>query len=195
MNSPVHSLIKECVELEFQKLEKSKITPWAFLLNDKGLTLTDFFGKSVSYTGVQFEGSPRDVFWGGFIQPFLNDIVSKSFSKTRDFCRKENLNSKLPLEETAGLLKVGIQKAYERMADIDQGLRGRGFPKSVLRYNPKNEISRSYSFVDERLVSELALQSMQKKTLNNFYEEHKFWFWSIGIIISAVIGILIKVFV
>jgi len=71
--SPAYSFIRERIELEFQKLEKDKVTPWAFLLSGKGLKLTDFFGKEVSYAGVgvEFEGSPRTVFWKGFIQPFL----------------------------------------------------------------------------------------------------------------------------
>jgi hypothetical protein len=45
MNSPAYSFIKERIELEFQRLEKDKITPWAFFLTDKGLRLTNFFGK------------------------------------------------------------------------------------------------------------------------------------------------------
>lgn len=42
--SPAYSFIKEHVELEFQKLEKDKVTAWAFFLSRKGLRLTNFLG-------------------------------------------------------------------------------------------------------------------------------------------------------
>jgi hypothetical protein len=193
--SPAYSFIKERIELEFQRLERDKITPWAFFLTDKGVRLTDFFGKEISYIGggLEFEGSPREFFWNGFLQPFLNDIVSRNFSETESFCRDNGLDWQLPLEETTVLLKSGINRAYNRMSIIDQRLRGKGYPDSVSRYNPQREVAISEAFVDQRLSAEAALQPTRKKTLNTFYEEQKFWFWFIGVII-AIGGILIKIF-
>jgi hypothetical protein len=192
--SPAYSFIKERIELEFQKLEKDKITPWAFFLSGKGFKLTDFFGKDVTYAGGEFEGSPREKFWKGFIQPFLQDIVSKSFSETRSFCQTHGVNLRLPLEETASLLKDAIKRVYNRMSDIDQRLRGKGYPNSVPRYDPKAEVAFSEAFVEERMSAELALMPKRKKTLNTFYEEHKFLFWLITIAV-AIIGVLIRLFV
>ena len=193
--SPVYSFIKERVDLEFERLEREKITPWAFLLTDKGVRLTDFFGKQISYTGggLQFDGSPRGYFWNGFIQPFLNDAVSRNFSETEEFCRKRGLDWRLPLEETACFLKAGINGVYQRMADLDQRLRGKGYPKSVSKYDPSAEIGASEAFVEERLSAELALTPKKRKTLNTFYEEQKFWFWFIGIVV-AIAGVLLKIF-
>lgn len=193
--SPAYSFIKERIELEFEHLEREKITPWTFFRTDKGARLTDFFGKEVSYIGggLEFEGSPREYFWNGFIQPFLNDIVSRNFSATEDFCRKKRLDWRLPLEETAFLLKTGIKKVYSRMSVIDQRLRGEGYPDSVPRYSPEKEVASSEAFVDQRLTAEAALQPAARKTLNTFYEEQKFWFWFIGIVI-AIAGVLLKIF-
>jgi hypothetical protein len=193
--SSAYSFIKERVELEFERLEREKVTPWAFFLTDKGVRLTDFFGKQVSYTegGLGFEGSPREYFWNGFIQPFLNDIVSRNFSETEDFCRKKGLDWRLPLGETAFFLKAGINKVYSRMSVIDQRLRGRGYPDSVPRYSPEREVAGSEAFVDQRLTAEAALQPAARKTLNTLYEEQKVWFWLIGLII-AVAGVLLKIF-
>ncbi len=193
--SPAYNFIKERVGLEFERLEREKITPWAFFRTDKGVRLTDFFGKEVSYIGggLEFEDSPKKYFWNGFIQPFLNDIVSRNFSATEDFCRKKGLDCRLPLEETAFLLKTGINKVYSRMSVIDQRLRGKGYPDSVPRYSPEREIASSEAFVDQRLTAEAALQPVTRKTLDTFYEEQKFWFWFIGIVI-AVAGVLLKIF-
>jgi hypothetical protein len=193
--SPAYSFIRERIELEFQKLEKNKVTPWAFFLSGKKFMLTNFFEKEISYpgSGIEFEGSPRTVFWENFIQPFLQDIISRSFSETRTFCLTHGLELCQPMEETALLLKTGINGIYQRMSDIDQKLRGKGYPQSVPRYDPKTKKAVSEAFVEERRSAELALTPKKKKTLNIFYEEQKFWFWFIGVIIASV-GLLLKIF-
>jgi hypothetical protein len=189
--SPAYSFIRERVELEFQKLEKEKVTPWIFMPSGKPFRLTNFFGKEINYSGVGFEGSPRTVFWKGFIQPFLQDIVSRSFSETRNFCLTHNVEPKRPMEETAVLLKAGIKEIYRRMSDIDQRLRGKGQPNSVSKYEPETEIALFEAFIEERFSAERALTPKKRKTLNTFYEEQKFWFWFIGIVIAAA-GVLLK---
>jgi hypothetical protein len=181
--------------LEFVRLEKEKLTPWAFFLTGKGVRLTDFFGKQVSYTGggLQFDGSPREYFWNAFIQPFLNDISSRSFSETEAFCREKGLDWRLPLEETAFFLKSGIKGVYQRMSDIDQRLRGKGYPNSVPKHDPRGKVAASEAFVEERLSAELALAPKKRRTINTFYEEQKFWFWLIGIVVAAIVGVLLKI--
>lgn len=193
--SPAYSFIKERVEFEFERLKRERVTPWAFFLTDKGVRLTDFFGKQVNYTGggLQFDGSPREYFWNGFIQPFLNDVVSRSFSETEEFCSKKGLDWRLPLEETALFLKVGVNGVYQRMSDIDQRLRGKGYPNSLPKYDPSGKLAVSNAFIEERLSAELALTPKKRKTLNTFYEEQKFWFWFIGIVVG-VAGVLLKIF-
>jgi hypothetical protein len=188
--SPAYSFIQERIELEFERLEREKITPWSCFRTDKGVQLTDFYGKVVSYSGggLLFESSPRAYFWNGFIQPFLNDIVSRNFAETEDFCRKKGLDWQLPLEETAFFLKAGINKIYKRMSIIDQRLRGEGFPDSVPLFNPKQEIVNSILFVDQRLTAMRILRPKFSKKFNSFYEENKFLFWLIGFII-AVLGL------
>jgi len=166
-------------------LEKDKVTPWAFLLTRNGLQVTDFFEKQIYYQGLEFEGSPRHVFWNGFIQPFLKDIVSRNFSATRDFCQNHSIDSNVPLEETASLLKTGIRHIYRRMIDIDQRLRGKGFPNAVPKYDAKAEIEASEAFIAERLSAEITLVPIKRKNLNTICEEQKFWFWSVGFAIAV----------
>jgi hypothetical protein len=97
------------------------------------------------------------------------------------------------MEETASALKAGINGVYHRMSDIDQRLRGKGYPNSVPKYDPEAEIEASQAFVEERMSAELGLTPKKRKTLNTFYEEQKFWFWFIGIAVTIVLA-LIKVF-
>jgi hypothetical protein len=155
--SPAYGFIRERVALEFRKLEQDKVTPWAFFLSGKGVRLTNFLGKKIEYSGIGFEGSSRTVFWNGFIQPFLQDIVSRSFSETWSFCLEHGLEPKQPIVETASVLKTCINRIYGRMSDIDQKLRGKGYPKSVPKYDAIAERNRTEAFVEERLAAEIAL--------------------------------------
>jgi hypothetical protein len=109
-------------------------------------------------------------FWNGFIQPFLQDITSRSFAETREFCIARGIEMKQPTEETAILLKAGINQIYERMSDIDRRLRGKGFPNAVPKYNPRSEIESSEAFVLERMTAELALAPKKEKDNGNNLE-------------------------
>lgn len=53
---------------EFKKLKDGKITPWVFFNTDEMPVITNFYGKSIHYQGVEFEGSPRLIFWDGFVR-------------------------------------------------------------------------------------------------------------------------------
>ncbi len=190
-NSPAYSFIKEHVENEFTAFNKEKITPWAFFKNESGIEITAFDGSKIRYKGIEFEGSPKLIFWGNFTQPFLKDIISRTFAKTREFCQKYKLNAEKPLKETTLLLTDHVHSMFERMVDIDRRLRGKGHPESVAAHDPGKELGVITSFLNERYQAELSLLP-KKNILNKFYEEQKFWVWLIGIALTFI-GIIIKI--
>ncbi len=67
--------IKYDTNNEFEKLNKDKITPWAFFSTDVMPPITKFDGTVIHYRGIEFSGSAYLVFWEGFIEPFLQDII------------------------------------------------------------------------------------------------------------------------
>lgn len=189
--SPAFSIIKQKLEREFRVLEGKQVTPWAFLNTGKPFRVEKFDGGFISYQGIKFAGSPRDVFWGSYIRLFLEDIVDRAFSDTRAFCIEHNIPRQIPLKEAGSQLQLGCSRIYNRMADIDQKLRGEGFPDSVSKKNVTHEIDRMMDFIFTRLDSENGLP--EKKTVNTWYEQNKFWVWIIGITLS-VLGLIAKFF-
>lgn len=167
--SPGYSFIKERLEREFEQLDKEKIAPWAFLRTEHGLRVVGFDGREIRYRGLEFDGTPRHIFWNAYAQPFLKDIVSRGFADTRVFCKEHGIDASLPMEETAGELKLGVQRIFNRMVDIDRRLRGRGFPNTVLPYNPAQEIGSADAFITERLNAELSIFPKPKNRWNQFY--------------------------
>lgn len=192
--SPAFSIIKQKLEREFRVLEEKQVTPWAFLNASKPFRVEKFDGGFITCQGIKFAGSSRDVFWGSYIRLFLEDIVDRAFSETRAFCIEHDISRRMPLEETSSQLQRGCSRVYNRMADIDQRLRGEGFPDSVSKKDVFHEIDRMRDFVFARLDSENALSPKpEEKTVNSWYEQNKFWVWIIGVSLT-VLGLLAKFF-
>jgi hypothetical protein len=55
---------------KFKQLMTDKLSPWVFFNTGKMTPIADFYGRTIQYSGVGFEGSPREVFWSGFIELF-----------------------------------------------------------------------------------------------------------------------------
>lgn len=119
----------------------SKLNPWRFFSTGKLVKVTNYYGKPISIGGdIEFEGTPRLVFWDNFIEPFLQEGIINILDQTAETCKQANLNPEPYIEETAVLLDNLIQNVYSEMADIDQNLRGKGFPHRASRKQVKGKI-------------------------------------------------------
>ncbi len=192
--SNLFPVINKIINDEWEKLRRDQIEPWIFLNTEKGVRCKDFYGKEMKYQGVTFEGSPHVVFWGRYIEPFLEDISFRAIDQTIRLCNEKSERLKEPLLETAELLKILIRKTYDVMADVDRRLRGGGFPRSVEKRNVDAEIAEMFRFIDARVQSEIIMHDTQPKikNLNEFYHKYQFLLWLIGILIS-IVGIVLKI--
>src|SRR5262245_16641684 len=75
----------------------------------------------------------------------------RAVERTRDICREEGHEPKAAIAETAQLLKGFVRDAYSAMADVDQRLRGRGFPDRFQRRNVDAEVAAMERFIDDRV--------------------------------------------
>lgn len=132
---------------EFKKLEREKVTPWVFMNGGEMGPIEDFYGRTIHYKGVAFEGSPRQVFWGNFINPFLEGIFVWAFELALQFADKRGSERPPTIMHTHQCLTNGIYAIYNRMQDIDRRLRGKGFPKQV----PLRDVSREIKNMEMRL--------------------------------------------
>lgn len=186
MATPLYPIIEKIVDDAWVKLDREQITPWAFMNAGPKFAVSDFYGKTISYQGILFEGSPRQVFWSRYIEPFLEDLAVKVVAETLRLTTEKKQDPRLCLPEAAGLLKSVARRAFERMADIDRRLRGRGFPQNVPLRSIASELGAVEAFIDRRVASELAM-FRPKFWLNEFYNEHPFLFWLIALLVGAVV--------
>jgi hypothetical protein len=157
MPSHLYPILSKLIEDEWMRLDRNQITPWAFMTAGPAFRCKDFYGREIAYQGVKFEGSPRQVFWGRYIEPFLEDLVHRMVEETLRLAAARQQNAQQPLAEVGTLLKSVAQRAYRRMADIDQRLRGEGFPNRVSQRRIDGELARMEQFIDQRIQAECAM--------------------------------------
>jgi hypothetical protein len=166
--TPLYARTKKGVDDFYEKIENEKLNPWIFINTGVNLQITEYNGKVISSEGVTFEGAPRVIFWSDdFIPPFIEDAIIKVFDQTIEECRKNNLYPKPYLYEANGLLTGFIHKIYNRMAEIDRMLQGKGYPKNTQRRDVTEEIGKMEDRLKGHYDAALLLVS---KTDKKWYE-------------------------
>jgi hypothetical protein len=151
LRTPLYPLIHQRI-IEEDRLIMDKIQAWRFF-NVKGLSITDCHGKLVSYSGIEFEGSPRDKFWSGFFEPFLVAAAMRSIEWIVSYCREQNLDPADCVIETRDLLHLLVKKTYEAMVETDRLLRGKGYPDSMGAVDVSDKIQALNSQIDNLVIA------------------------------------------
>lgn len=157
MPTPLYPTFKKRIHDAIEQLITKQITPWSFLTAGPPFRVTTFDGRKIAYQGVGFEGSPETVFWGRYIEPFLEDLCISEISAAVSMASARDIDGRLLLRELQRLLSDGFRKVYSHMSDVDCRLRGKGYPHSVAPRSVDTEIQRMGIFLDERIASEIEM--------------------------------------
>ncbi len=161
------------------------MTVW-LLSFSSGLDIQDCRGGRISYSGVMFEGSPRDVFWT-FLQPCLDDIVEETLEKAEEQSRDYGPQvASQGLEETRDLLKFFVTRVYARTVEIDRGLRGRGYPEKVDPHNAQSLVDEMHRKIDEHSDAIIAQVHMP-----SWFERRSDWMNRHHVVMWVVFGVVI----
>jgi len=120
------NFIKEKINSEFDFLDQKRVISWLMVISSNKGSIEFLDGNKIPPTHIEFSGSIRLVFWQSFIQPFLKDIISRMFEKTRNFSNEHNLHHGTMLCEANTLLNKRIQRTFGEMIEVDRKLRGKG---------------------------------------------------------------------
>lgn len=127
----------------YNEIYNEKLKPWVFINTGKPLRVEKHDGTLIQYQGCAFGTTESAVFWGdNFIPPIIENAIVKAFDQTIEECRKNNKDPKEYIDEANRLLNGFIFRVYNRMADIDQRLQGKGYPKNVQRKDVSVEINK-----------------------------------------------------
>ncbi len=148
---------------KFKRLIAEKLTPWVFFNSGEMAPIESFSGRPIHYRGLAFEGTPRDVFWGNFIVPFLEDICAWAFDFAANRAEKRKCDYREMMLHTHQCLTNGLYKVYNEMQDIDRKLRGKGFPQQVPSRNVSLKIKKMQTRFDAYRDSALSIFEMNNQ--------------------------------
>lgn len=192
MTTPFYPIFRKRIEDATERIIREQVTPWAFLTAGPPFKVQQFSGRDISYQGIGFEGSPSNVFWGRYIDPFLEALAIMEIDFAVSSAKERGVDVTLLLPEVQGLLIAAVVKVFRQMAEIDRRLRGNGFPEKVSLRSTESEVNRLREFIEERIRSELAMWK-PKWRVEEWYERNKFLAWLVGIIVT-VAGLAMKFF-
>ncbi len=139
----LYARTKRRIDDLYNEIYNEKLKPWIFINTGKPLRVEKHDGTLIQYQGCAFGTTESAVFWGdNFIPSIIENAIVKAFDQTIEECRKNNIDPKPYIDETNSFLVGLIDKVYNRMADIDQRLRGKGYPKNVQRKDISVEINK-----------------------------------------------------
>src|SRR5882672_3682848 len=187
MATPLYPTFRKRVADAFERLIEQHVTRWSFMTAGSPFRIKSFDGREIAYQGIEFEGSPREVFWSRYIEPFLEQLCISEIEAAVSLAREKGADARLLLTELQGLLSAGFKKVYERMADVDRRLRGKGYPNSVAVRSVELETQRMDKFLEERIMAEIEMWK-PKPWFEAWHQRNKFWAWLIGVFL-AVMGI------
>jgi hypothetical protein len=108
-----------------------------------------------------------------FDTPFIEDITVKVIDEVVTLTQEKSQDLKETLTEAEGLLVSYTRKTYQRMAEIDQRLRGKGYPKSVNIQKTDRYETPMIEFIKGSVSAELKTYR-PKSRFEQFYQNNKF---------------------
>jgi hypothetical protein len=189
MTTPLYPTFRKRIDDGIERIIKQQVTPWVFMTAGPPFRVKMFDGKQIGYEGVEFEGSPRGVFWSRYIEPFLEDLCISEIGAAVAMAKERGVDARLLLPELQDLLSAGCRRVYTRMAKVDRRLRGKGYPNKVQPRSIDAEVSAMTQFIEERIRAELEMWK-PKSRVELWYERNKFWVWAIGIFVTILVTIL-----
>jgi hypothetical protein len=184
MATPLYPTFEKRIDDAVERVLTKQLEPWAFFNAGPPMQVTRFDGRSIAYQGLEFDGSPREVFWSRYIEPFLEDLAVQEMTAAVAAARERGVDAKLLLPEVEGLLLSSCKKVFNRMAEIDQRLRGKGYPQSVQRRSIEDKYNRMKEFIQIRIRAEIEMwltpssnaeSSINKEKPNVFKLEPSFY--------------------
>jgi hypothetical protein len=146
----LYPIMHKFVDDEYGKLRREKVLSWLFLHSGRPFRCEDFFGRPLKYEGVRFQGLPRYVFWNGYMEPFLKDIIVRAIEQTLALCRQIGVDVHPAVHETCELLRIMVTRIYEDMAGVDLELRREKGYRSFKKVDVSARIATMHRFIDAK---------------------------------------------
>ena len=187
--SPLNTIIQADVKEITESILKDTINPWIFF-NSQGVRILKADGSYISISGVEYSGSSILVFWDGFIDAYIYKKSRELIESTRLKAIDRNIPVDIALRECWVHLQAMITTIFNRMAVVDQKLRGKGYPASVKKNNVQKYIARNSKKIEVLINAEIECNFPDKSQKSTWLDafELKPNFWGLGINLNWLIS-------
>jgi hypothetical protein len=103
--------------------------------------------------GLEYSGTMQDLFWKTF-DPCLENAARTVLDEVG-----KEYESRAAIKEAGWLLESMVREVYRKMTDVDQRMRGKGYPQSVSRVNKQFEMECMIEKVRAHVKAATALYS------------------------------------
>lgn len=114
-------------------------------------------GTEICYQGVAFKGSPVQVFWNGFIEPYIENYSMNVLEQTSALAIECQFSTDESIEEAKLLLLVMVRRLYYEMAETDKILRGDGFS-----FPEKKDVSGYIGSMSQKIIEHAEIEKLKK---------------------------------
>ncbi|MYM59692.1 hypothetical protein GTG28_10710 [Vibrio sp. OCN044] len=132
MTSEVYPLTSKLVS-ETQRKLVDMVVSWSFISAGPPFEAQKYDGTPIRYQGIEFAGSPQQVFWSGYIEPYLENHSLKILEQVGKTAYECDVSIESATQECRSALNGMIAKVYRHMADVDSRLMGNGFQPAPKR--------------------------------------------------------------
>lgn len=180
------SEIDKLIAKKKSDLINKKIIAWIMMFSSNKGEIKSFDGTKISYPGIKFEGSPREVFWSRFIEPFIEDFIDQMILYVRQETEENNLNFQDEISYLNLQLKRMNHSIFTEMQKTDIRIMNM-FNRTTDKVNIESYIRSIDEYVDESVQlamhKDKSRHSIKTKILKKI-EEH-FVLFIVGIIFIA----------
>lgn len=150
--------IQKLIQEEKERIIQEQVTNWLMRFAAKSkLEIQYFNGKKIGHGGVVgFEGSPQHVFWGRYIEPYLEDITERLIKEISHDCTENNLNLAEELQSLQEHLNSLYFRVYEEMVKVEQKLLGKGYPELVPKRDVSGKVECMKNYLEQHVNMEIA---------------------------------------
>jgi hypothetical protein len=192
LTTPLYIAFEKRINDAVGQLLHKQIEPWTFFNSGHPIHVKTFDGRNISFQGVGFEGSPREVFWSHYIEPFLENLVVQEIAAAVAAAHERKVDARLMPPEVQALLVSSCVKVFSRMVQTDQRLLGKGHPQSVPLRPVEREVANMKEFIAKHVRAEIEMWK-PKAWYEECYERNKFWVWAVSTLVAAA-GLAVKFF-
>lgn len=184
MRTPLEPTFRKRIRDSVSVLQQRQVTPWLFM-TVAPFAVNRFDGRRISYSGIAFAGSPEQVFWNGYIEPFLENLCITEIEAAASIAREKTVDAREVMPEVIALLDEGITRIYLEMASVHERLYEMGERGEGGAVDTAPRIARMKQFARERVDAEIRM-FRHPSAYERWFQRNQFCVWAVPTVISLI---------